>query len=210
MKPILMTMAALLFFGSLASAQQQNGPPSREDPGGQGQQVAEELRDGIQDAMNRDFLEEQRKQYDAERKTLRDALKAEIEALGRGAKRAQVDAVVRQFKEDHADLIQAQREAADALKEAARDLQEVNRANVPDGRKHLRDLLDKSKASRKQAKDAFKKALDEAKTDEKRREVLDNHIADQRDHHRQVRDDLKKLREEIRNSVVDDDRRPEE
>lgn len=157
-----------------------------------------------------DEIQAQKESYDEERKALREALKAEIAALGKDATRDQIKDVVAGFKDENAALIQAQREVAEALRDAAKEAREAQLENAPDGVKEMRKLLSESRQEKKAAREALRAALAAADTNEERRALLDEHKDEQRDLHRQVRDELKKLREEIRNARNDGDRRDEE
>ena len=210
MKLLTITAAILFGFTGLAMAQRGNGNFDN------ARKAAEEALNKAKEAFKNgrpelpDEIQAQKDSYDEERRLLREALKAEIAALGKDATRDQLKEVVANFKVVNAPLIEAQREAAEALRDAAKEARDAQLENAPDKVKDLRNILSQSRQKKKAAHEALGRAIAAAETEEKRKALIDEHKAEQRDLHKQVRDELKKLREEIRNARNENDRRDAE
>ena len=212
MKLLTFTAALFLGFTSLATADRGFGNFFKNDAGKAAEEALNKAKEAFKNGRPEVVgeIEEHKQRYNEERKALLDALKAEIAALGKAASRDQVNEVIANFKDENASLIDAQREAAEALRDAAKEAREAQRENSPDGVKELRKLLKQSREDKKAAHEALGRALADADTKEKRKALIDEHKADQRDLHNQVRDELKKLREEIRNKRQEGGHRDDE
>lgn len=170
----------------------------------------DDIADKAKNGNRPDFVDELRSardSYNQERKTLREALKAELTALGDEATKEQIEEVVTKFRETNAELIAAQKEAAEEIKLAAK---EGVKANVPARILDLRQTLRTAKDERKAARDAFKTALANAEKAEDKKTLVEAFRTEQRDKHKQLKDELKKLREETRSNANDSDSRLDE
>ncbi len=170
----------------------------------------DDIADKAKKDMRPDFVDDlkaARDNYNDERKAIRDALKTELATLGDEATKEQIEDVVSKFRDSNAELIAAQKAAAEEIKLAAKE--EV-RGNAPAHVLEIRQTLRNAKDERKAARDAFKAALAGAEADEDKKALVEAFRTDQRDQHKQLKDELKKLREETRDVANDGDRRIEE
>jgi antitoxin component HigA of HigAB toxin-antitoxin module len=200
MKCIFLITTALLGFAGLALAEREIPAFDQNQAKAAIQDALNKAKNAIGKAKDAGKIDEEKAMYDAEREALREALKAELATLGKDATREEVNAVAAKFRDENKALIEAQRATADELRNAAKEAKDLERDNVPEGVKQLRALLDQSKLEKKDSKDEFKAALEGAESAEDRRGLFDEHLAEQREHHKQFRDDLKKLREELRSN----------
>ena len=160
--------------------------------------IKDDARGGMADAKER--VSDARKAFDDKANALRLALREALATLGKRPTREQVNEAVKQFKLQHADKIAAQKEQGIELAKAKRD-------NVSHEMKQKRNLLAEASRAKKSARDDLKKAIQGADTREEKDALLESFRADQRERHRDLKEQLKKLHHEVRGKKNDASRR---
>jgi|MDTC01.1.fsa_nt_gb hypothetical protein len=163
-----------------------------------GRGIKDDARGGIADA--KEGVSDARKAFDDKANALRLALREALATLGKRPTREQVNEAVKQFKLQHADKIAAQKQQGIELAKAKRD-------NVSHEMKQKRNLLAEASRAKKSARDDLKKAIQGADTREEKDALLESFRADQQERHRDLKEQLKKLHDEVRGQKNDGNRR---
>ena len=160
-----------------------------------------------------DALQIQVDAFEAGQKALRDALKTKIDALGDDATREDVKAAAEAFKADNKDAIEAQMAAGKALHEAIKENrpehEKVDRPEPPAAVKEKADAVRGFHQQLGKARHDLHKALKDA-SEEDRAAMIAAFKAAQKEHHQELKEAKKALREAIRDNAQSGDRRTDD
>ena len=154
-----------------------------------------------------DDLRAKKESHDNEREWLRDQLQHEMRKLGDHASKQQIDAVVKRFKDDHAERIADEQRVA---KELAAELKAGIPDTVPAEVSEFRTEFTKVKAQGREARAVHKAQLLTAVSKDERDQLRSAFREEQRAYHHDIKEALKKIRTETRNGSNHGDRRIDE